>query len=66
VVRRQPDVPGGRKIGTLNIIDDYNPEALSMEGSFSFPAEPFIQVLSQCIEWRESQPESGQTSALSS
>jgi putative transposase len=42
----------GRKIRTLNIIDDYNREALAMEVSFSFPAEQVIQVLSQCIEWR--------------
>lgn len=42
----------GRKIRTLNIIDDYNREALAMEVSFSFPAERVIQVLGQCIEWR--------------
>ena len=42
----------GRKIRTLNIIDDYNREALAMEVSFSFPAERVIQVLAQCIEWR--------------
>jgi putative transposase len=42
----------GRKIRTLNIIDDFNREALAMEVSFSFPAERVIEVLSQCIEWR--------------
>ena len=42
----------GRKIRTLNIIDDYNREALAMEVSFSFPAERVIEILSQCIEWR--------------
>ena len=42
----------GRKIRTLNIIDDYNREALAMEVSYSFPAERVIEVLSQCIEWR--------------
>jgi putative transposase len=42
----------GRKIRTLNIIDDYNREALAMEVSFSFPAERVIEVLMQCIEWR--------------
>jgi putative transposase len=42
----------GRKIRTLNVIDDYNREALAMEVSFSFPAERVIQVLTQCIEWR--------------
>ena len=43
----------GRKIRTLNIIDDYNREALAMEVSFSFPAERVIEVLMQCIEWRK-------------
>ena len=42
----------GRKIRTLNIIDDFNREALAMEVSFSFPAERVISVLEQCIEWR--------------
>jgi putative transposase len=42
----------GRKIRTLNVIDDYNREALAMEVSFSFPAQRVIEVLSQCIEWR--------------
>jgi putative transposase len=42
----------GRKIRTLNVIDDYNREALAIEVSFSFPAERVIEVLSQCIEWR--------------
>jgi putative transposase len=42
----------GRKIRTLNIIDDYNREAIAMEVSFSFPAERVIEVLRQCIEWR--------------
>ncbi len=42
----------GRKIRTLNIIDDYNREAIAMEVSFSFPAEHVIEVLRQCIEWR--------------
>jgi putative transposase len=42
----------GRKIRTLNIIDDFNREALAMDVSFSFPAERVIEVLKQCIEWR--------------
>lgn len=33
----------GRKIRTLNVIDDYNREALAMEVSFSFPAERVIE-----------------------
>ena len=42
----------GRKIRTLNIIDDFNREALAMDVSFSFPAERVITVIEQCIEWR--------------
>lgn len=42
----------GRKIRTLNVIDDFNREAIAMEVSFSFPAERVINVLEQCIEWR--------------
>ena len=42
----------GRKIRTLNILDDYNREAVAMEVSFSFPAERVIDVLTQCMEWR--------------
>jgi len=42
----------GRKIRTLNIIDDFNREALAMEVSYSFPAERVITVIEQCIEWR--------------
>jgi putative transposase len=42
----------GRKIRTLNIIDDFNREALVMEVSFSFPAERVVEILKQCIEWR--------------
>lgn len=41
----------GRKIRTLNILDDFNREALAMEVSFSFPAERVIEVLNQCLEW---------------
>lgn len=42
----------GRKIRTLNVLDDHNREALAMEVSFSFPAERVVEVLKQCIEWR--------------
>jgi putative transposase len=34
----------GRKIRTLNIIDDYNREALAMEVSFSFPAQRVVET----------------------
>lgn len=44
----------GRKIRTLNILDDFNREAVAMEVSYSFPAERVIEVLTQCIEWRGS------------
>lgn len=42
----------GRKIRTLNVLDDCNREALAMKVSFSFPAEHVIEILSQCIDWR--------------
>ncbi|KYP13812.1 MAG: hypothetical protein A1D16_11375 [Flavihumibacter sp. CACIAM 22H1] len=41
----------GRKIRTLNILDDFNREALAMEVSYSFPAERVIEILTQCFEW---------------
>ena len=42
----------GRRIRTLNIIDDFNREALAMEVSYSFPAERVVKVIEECIEWR--------------
>lgn len=42
----------GRKFRTLNIIDDYNREALAIEVSYSFPAETVISKVKEVIEWR--------------
>lgn len=42
----------GRKFRTLNILDDYNREALTIEIDFSFPAYKVIKHLKRVIEWR--------------
>jgi putative transposase len=42
----------GRKFRTLNIIDDYNREALAIEVGYSFPSVRVIEMLNQVIEWR--------------
>lgn len=42
----------GRKIRTLNLIDDFNREALTVEVDTSLPAERVIRVLEQVVAWR--------------
>lgn len=42
----------GRKLRTLNIIDDFNRESLAIEIDTSLPAERVIRVLAQIISWR--------------
>jgi putative transposase len=42
----------GRTIRTLNIIDDYNREALWIEVDTSLPAERVVRVLEQVLLWR--------------
>ena len=42
----------GRCFRVLNVIDDFNREALGMEIDFSLPAERLIRSLKQIIEWR--------------
>lgn len=42
----------GRKFRTLNIIDDYNREALALEIDYSFPSAKVVQMLNRVIEWR--------------
>jgi putative transposase len=42
----------GRKFRTLNIIDDYNREALAVEAGYSFTSEKVIQSITELIEWR--------------
>ena len=37
----------GRRIRILNIIDDYNREALAVEAGFSFPGEQVVRVLKE-------------------
>jgi putative transposase len=42
----------GRCFRLLNVIDDFNREALGIEIDFSLPAERVIRSLEQIIEWR--------------
>ena len=42
----------GRSIRLLNVIDDFNREALGIEVDFSLPAHRVIRVLTQVIAWR--------------
>ena len=42
----------GRKFRTLNLLDDYNREILSIEVDTSLPAERVVRVLNQVIDWR--------------
>jgi len=42
----------GRAIRTLNIIDDYNREALGIEVDTSLPAERVVRVLEDLLLWR--------------
>jgi putative transposase len=42
----------GRKFRTLNVLDDFNRESLSIEIDFSLPAERVTRVLDQVSAWR--------------
>lgn len=42
----------GRSYRLLNVIDDFNREALAIEVDFSLPAERVIRTLDNIIEWR--------------
>jgi putative transposase len=42
----------GRKFRTLNVIDDYNREALAIEVDCSFPSLKVVDIVKQIIEWR--------------
>ena len=42
----------GRSIRTLNVIDDFNREALGIEVDFSLPSGRVIRTLEQHMEWR--------------
>lgn len=42
----------GRSVRLLNIIDDFNREALAIEVDFSLPARRVVRTLEQLIEWK--------------
>lgn len=42
----------GRSIRLLNVIDDFNREALAIEIDFSLPSARVIRALDQVIDWR--------------
>ena len=42
----------GRVFRLLNVIDDFNREAIGMEVNFSLPSERAIRELKQIISWR--------------
>ena len=42
----------GRSFRLLNVIDDFNREALGIEIDFSLPSERVIRALEQIMEWR--------------
>ncbi|WAW10399.1 IS3 family transposase [Oxalobacter vibrioformis] len=44
----------GRSFRLLNLIDDFNREALGVEADFSMPSERVIRCLEQIISWRGS------------
>ena len=48
----------GRTFRLLNVIDDFNREALGIEIDFSLPSERVIRELKQIISWRGKSPES--------
>jgi putative transposase len=42
----------GRSVRILNVIDDFNREALAIEVDFSLPASRVVRTLEQLIEWK--------------
>jgi putative transposase len=42
----------GRKFRTLNILDDFNREALAIEVDYSFPSSKVVDMVNRVIEWR--------------
>jgi putative transposase len=42
----------GRSFRLLNVIDDFNREALSIEVDFSLPSERVVRALKHLIQWR--------------
>ena len=45
-------LPDGRSIRTLNVLDDFSREGLCIEVDFSLSAERVVRSLNQIIEWR--------------
>lgn len=50
------NLTGGRKFRTLNVVDDYNREALGIDVDYSLPARRVIRLLTQLVE-RYGKPE---------
>lgn len=50
------NLTGGRKFRTLNVVDDYNREALGIEIDYSLPARRVTRLLDQLVE-RYGKPE---------
>lgn len=42
----------GRKFRVLNILDDYNREAVAIEADFSFPGERIVRLMEELAEYR--------------
>jgi putative transposase len=42
----------GRKFRTLNIIDDFNRQALAVEAAYSFTSHDVVEQVKRIIEWR--------------
>jgi putative transposase len=47
----QDRLENGRKIRILNVIDDYNRQALMCHVSFSFPSTEVVELMTQLVEW---------------
>lgn len=48
----QDSLENGRRFRTLNVIDDFNRESLSIEIDYSLPARRVMRALDQIAEWR--------------
>ncbi len=42
----------GSSIRLLNVIDDFNREALGIDVDFSLPSQRMIRLLEQIMQWR--------------
>lgn len=47
----QDTLESGRKFRTLNIIDDYNRQALAVEVDYSFPSSKVTEMVNRVIQW---------------